>query len=186
MHRAQQIVKGLPAVLTREKVAFVLKELPGAFHLFGKLLYGAGLRLLGCLRLRAKIGDFDDRQIVIGDGNGEKDRVTVRSVSAMGPLRKHLSGMKRLHDADLAREEGRVMLPYAIAVKYPNANAEWAAHGVFPAREFSNNPASGAIRRHHPHEASVQREMKAAVGRARLSKPALPSPKGTSVNSQGA
>ena len=186
MHRAQQIVKGLPAVLTREKVAFVLKELPGAFHLFGKLLYGAGLRLLGCLRLRVKNGDFDDRQIVVRDGNGEKDRVTVRSVSAMGPLRKHLSGMKRLHDADLAREEGRVMLPYAIAVKYPNANAEWAAHGVFPAREFSNNPASGAIRRHHPHEASVQREMKAAVGRARLSKPALPSPKGTSVNSQGA
>jgi hypothetical protein len=90
-----------------------------------------------------KNGDFDDRQIVGRDGNGEKDRVTVLPVSAMERFRKHLLGVKRLHDADHARGEGRVMLPYVIAVKYPNANAEWAWQGVFPAREFTTDPARG-------------------------------------------
>ena len=171
MHRAQR-TKRLPSVLTREEVALVLKELPGTYHLIGQLLYGAGLRLLECLRLRVKDVNFQYRQIVVRDGKGEKDRVTVLPISVSDTLRDHLVGVKTLHDTDLARGQGRVLLPYALAAKYPNANAEWGWQWVFPARDFSTDPASGVIRRHHMHEASVQREMKAAVGRAKLSKPA--------------
>ena len=171
MHRAQR-TKRLPSVLTREEVAIVLKELPGTYHLIGQLLYGAGLRLLECLRLRVKDVNFQYRQIVVRDGKGEKDRVTVLPISVSDTLREHLVNVKTLHDTDLTRGQGRVLLPYALAAKYPNANAEWGWQWVFPARDFSTDPASGVVRRHHMHEASVQREMKGAVGRAKLSKPA--------------
>lgn len=164
--------KRLPLVLTRAEVAAVLAQLPGTYGLIGRLLYGSGLRLLECLRLRVKDIDFQYRQITVRDGKGEKDRVTVLPDAVASQLRVHLDRAKTLHDSDLAQGLGRVHLPFALAVKYPNANADWGWQWVFPASGLFTNRETGAIGRHHVHESSVQREFKNAVRRANLSKPA--------------
>ena len=164
--------KRLPVVLTREEVAAILAELPDTYGLISRLLYGSGLRLLECLRLRVKDIDFQYRQIIVRDGKGEKDRVTVLPSAVESPLRKNLDRVKKQHDSDLAQGLGRVHLPFALAVKYPNANAEWGWQWVFPASGLFTNRETGAVGRHHLHEGSVQREMKAAVTRAKISKSA--------------
>lgn len=164
--------KRLPVVLSREEVAAILAELPETYGLIGRLLYGSGLRLLECLRLRVKDVDFQYRQIVVRDGKGEKDRVTVLPSALESPLRVHLDRVKKLHEIDLAHSLGRVHLPFALAVKYPNANAEWGWQWVFPASSLFTNRETGVVGRHHLHEGSMQREMKAAVMRARIGQPA--------------
>lgn len=164
--------KRLPVVLTREEVAAVLAEMQNTYGLIGRLLYGSGLRLLECLRLRVKDVDFQYRQIIVRDGKGEKDRVTVLPSAIESSLREHLDYVKRLHASDLDQGLGRVHLPYALAVKYPHANAEWGWQWVFPASGLFTNRETGAVGRYHLHEGSVQREMKAAVTRAKISKPA--------------
>lgn len=164
--------KRLPAVLTRQEVVSVLAELPGTYGLIGRLLYGSGLRLLECLRLRVKDVDFSFHQIVVRDGKGEKDRLTVLPGAVEVELRQHLERVRRLHESDMAQGLGRVHLPFALAAKYPNANAEWGWQWVFPASGLFTNRETGAIGRHHVHETSVQREFKNAVRRAELTKPA--------------
>lgn len=162
----------LPCVLTVEEVNRVLGELDGVPSLIGQLLYGSGLRLLEALRLRVKDVEFDSGQIIVRDGKGEKDRVTVLPEMIREPLLGHLRGVWRLHQQDLNAGGGRVQLPYALAVKYPNADREWCWQFVFPAAGLSKDPRSGAIRRHHLHETTMQRAMNEAVRRSGVAKPA--------------
>ncbi len=162
----------LPCVLTVDEVSRVLAELDGVPSLIGQLLYGSGLRLLEALRLRVKDVEFDSGQIIVRDGKGEKDRVTVLPETIREPLLEHLRGVWRLHQQDLKAGSGRVQLPYALAVKYPNAGREWCWQFVFPAGGLSKDPRSGAIRRHHLHETTMQRAMNEAVRRSEVAKPA--------------
>ena len=162
----------LPTVLTRDEVSRLLAGLDGTYRLIARLLYGTGMRLLEGLRLRVKDLDFDRNQIIIRDGKGEKDRVTMLPASLQTELRAHLERVRRLHEDDLAAGNGRVYLPYALAEKYPNANQDWDWQYVFPAKSLSTDPRSGDRRRHHVDETSLQRAIKIAVRTARLTKPA--------------
>ena len=169
--RAQRRVK-VPTVLSTDEVKAVLERIEGVTALMAGLLYGSGLRLMECVRLRVKDVDFEYRQITIRDGKGQKDRVTVLPASLIEPLRVHLSRVKKLHEADLADGFGEVYLPYALARKYPNANREWGWQYVFPSSKRSVDPRSGAVRRHHVAETVLQRAVKHAVRAAGLTKPA--------------
>jgi len=162
----------LPTVLTRCEVQRLLGNLDGTYRLIARLLYGTGMRLLEGLRLRVKDLDFEQHVILVRDGKGEKDRVTMLPDALVPDLRAHLDRVKQLHDADLAAGHGRVYLPYALEEKYPNANREWAWQYVFPAKSLSTDPRSGEVRRHHVNETSLQRAIKIAVRQARLTKPA--------------
>jgi len=138
------------------------------------LLYGSGLRLLECARLRVQDIDFATSQIVVRDGKGAKDRVTVLPAVAKGPLAQHLQRVKRQYEADLTRGAGWVELPWALARKYPNAGREWPWQWIFPTTRFYFDRATGQRRRHHLHETVVQRAVTEAVRRARLAKRATP------------
>jgi len=162
----------LPMVLTVEEVKRVLARLDGQHGLMADLLYGAGLRLLECVRLRVKDVDFEMRQITVRDGKGEKDRVTMLPQSVAEPLRAHLEKVKVLHEHDLEEGFGEVYLPDALDGKYPNAAKEWGWQYVFPAAGRSTDPSSGKERRHHIDEQSLQRAVKKAVRAAGLTKPA--------------
>ena len=162
----------LPCVLTASEVQAVLSRLTGTPALVGQLLYGSGLRLSEALRLRFKDVDFAHGTIVVRDGKGEKDRVTMLPQSVREPLLEHLRGVWKQHQEDLRVGGGNVELPYALAVKYPNAEREWCWQFCFPAPGLSKDPRSGAIRRHHLHESTIQRAMTTAVRQSQIGKPA--------------
>jgi integron integrase len=162
----------LPVVLTREEVKAVLDLLEGTDHLFLALLYGTGMRLTEALRLRVKDVDFSCDQILIRDGKGAKDRVTMLPGSLKPLLVEHLKVVKKLHEKDLYHGEGRVFLPYALGKKYPQADREWGWQWVFPAPDFSVDPRSGIRRRHHLHDRNLQRAFREAVRKAGIVKPA--------------
>ena len=163
----------LPVVLTREEARTLLDALVHpTFSLMGWLLYGAGLRLMECLRLRVKDIDFAYRQLVVRDGKGQKDRVTLLPDRLHAPLRLHLAKVKALHEEDLARGYGSVFLPFALERKYPNAPREWHWQYVFPAARISVDPRSGIERRHHAQEKGLQNAIKEAVRAAGITKPA--------------
>jgi integron integrase len=163
----------LPAVLTHEETQQVLAALkPGTCGLIIRLLYGTGMRLMECLRLRVKDVDFTGGRIVVREGKGDKDRVTMLPDKLKLELQRHLERVKLLHEQDVAEGFGGVYLPHALARKYPNAEREWGWQWVFPSARRSSDPRSNAVRRHHVHELSVQREMKEAVRLAKLPKPA--------------
>ena len=153
----------LPTVLTRTEVQRVLNALSGTSLLMAKLLYGSGLRALECVRLRVKDLDFEQRCLTVRDGKGEKDRVTMLPEAALAPLREHLARVQQLHDRDLKDGCGAVHLPYALAVKYPNADREWCWQYVFPAKSLSIDPRTGRQRRHHLSESSLQKAVHAAA-----------------------
>ena len=162
----------LPVVLTRREVETVLAQLEGTKWLLASLLYGSGLRLMECLRLRVKDVDFEYRQILVRDGKGGKDRATMLPQAVVEPLKRHLEKVKALHERDLAEGYGEVSLPYALARKYPNAGREWGWQFMFPSVKRSVDPVSGVIRRHHLYENVLQRAVKEAVRRADIRKPA--------------
>ena len=164
----------LPIVLTRDEVRAVIFELDGMPRLMATLLYGSGLRLLECCRLRVQDVDFARNQIVVREGKGAKDRVTILPGVVKDALTQHLQRMKRQHDTDLTRGAGWVELPWALARKYPNAGREWPWQWVFPATRFYVERATGQRRRHHLHETVVQRAVIEAVRRLRLTKRATP------------
>ena len=164
----------LPVVLTVSEVASILAEVEGIHALLLKLLYGTGMRLMEAMRLRVKDVEFERLEIVVRDGKGFKDRVTMLPASLADLLKTHLLSVKRLHDRDLANGFGAVYLPFALERKYPNADKEWGWQYVFPATQLSVDPRSGVTRRHHLDEKAVQRAMKQAVRRAKLVKPATP------------
>jgi integron integrase len=161
----------LPVVLTPGEVRSLLHELSGTMGLVASLLYGTGMRVLEALRLRVKDVGFEQREIIVRDGKGGKDRVTVLPENLIAPLQGQLSRAKALHDADLAQGFGNVWLPDALAVKYPNAPGAWGWQWVFPSALRSADPRTGEIRRHHLNEASIQKAV--ALG-ARRAQPAGP------------
>lgn len=162
----------LPTVLTHAEATAVIAHLSGTAQLMAQLLYGSGLRLSECLRLRMKDVDFAANQIVVRDGKGERDRVTVLPMLLIAPLRDQLAAARRIHAQDLAEGHGAVYLPYALARKYPNAGREWIWQYLFPASARSTDPRSGAVRRHHIDPSTLQRAVRAAVQAAGISKPA--------------
>jgi integron integrase len=163
--------KRLPVVLTRDEVQRILTHLSGEYRLMAQLLYGSGLRLIECIRLRVKDIDFAQGQIIVRDGKGGKDRVTMLPASIVQPLQEHLQRVKRLHDQDLARGCGTVHLPYALERKYPNANREWGWQYVFPSDRLSTDPRSGKTQRHHLDESGLQKAVRQAAQRANIHKP---------------
>lgn len=164
--------KRLPVVLTREEVRAVLQQMRGTPKLMALLLYGAGLRLLECCRLRVKDVDFASNQILVRGGKGDKDRVTVLPSSTKADLARHLELVRNQHQEDLRRGAGWVELPGALARKYPTAGREWGWQWIFPATRIYTDPLTGQRRRHHLHETVVQRAVKEAVRRAGITKPA--------------
>lgn len=164
----------LPVVLTEDEVRTLLALLDGVSWLAAALLYGAGLRLMECMRLRVQDVDFKRREILVRDGKGFKDRVTMLPVKVANALQRHLEGVKAMHQQDLADGFGDVYLPYALERKYPNAGKSWGWQYVFPAARRSLDPRSGKTRRHHLDGQSVQRAVKQAVVRAGLVKAATP------------
>lgn len=169
-----KVPKRLPVVLTREETQAVLARLDGSVWLIASLLYGSGLRLMECLRLRVKDVDFARKEIVVREGKGFKDRVTMLPDALVMPLKQHLERVRVLHREDLSKGYGAVYMPYALDKKYPNAGKEWAWQYVFPSRNLSVDPRSDVVRRHHADEKSVQRAMKKAVADAGITKPATP------------
>ncbi len=162
--------KRLPTVLTRDEVRTVLNELNGTYRLIATLLYGCGLRQIECLRLRVKDIDFARNQITIREGKGQKDRVTMLPASLKQPLMAHLRRVKQLHASDLRAGYGRVELPFALARKYPQADAEWGWQYVFPSANLSIDPRSGIRRRHHAHESPIARAVQKAARAAKIAK----------------
>jgi integron integrase len=160
----------LPVVLTRDEVKAILSHMQGTPRLMVLLLYGSGLRLMECVRLRVQDVDFETNQITVRSGKGGKDRVTVLPIVVKPDLARHLEGVRRQHEKDLARGAGWVELPGAIARKYTNAGREWAWQWVFPATRSYVASETGQRRRHHLHESVLQRAVKEAVLRARISK----------------
>ena len=169
-----QAPQRLPVVLTRDEVARVLKHLTGVRWIIGMLLYGAGLRLGESVELRVKDIDFDRRELMVRRGKRQKDRRTMLPLAVGDRLRAHLETVKRQHTCDLAVGLGRVVLPFALDRKYPNASTEWGWQFVFPAARICRNPRWGPPSRYHLHESAVQKAVAAAVRRAGLTKPAGP------------
>jgi integron integrase len=162
----------LPVVLTQDEVARLLDVMMGRAWLMAALLYGTGMRLLECLRLRIKDVDFDARSILVRDGKGGKDRVTMLPDALADPLRGQIEEALRVHAGDLRDGGGEVWLPAALARKYRSAAREPGWQYVFPASNPSRDPRSGALRRHHVDEQQLQRAVRRAVQRARILKPA--------------
>ncbi len=162
----------MPVVLSRTEVASVLRHLRGTELLMASLLYGAGLRLLECARLRVKDIDFDRGEIMVRGGKGQKDRVTLLPRGLAKELREQIYFARRQHEDDLKLGAGYVELPFAISRKYPNAAREWAWQWVFPAKRFYVDRGTRQRRRHHLHETVLQRAVRDAVRRAGIAKPA--------------
>ena len=166
--------KRLPVVLTQVEVQEILLQLDGTPHLVVSLLYGTGMRILEALRLRVKDVDFSRKELLIRDGKGFKDRVTMLPMMLIEPLKLHLKRVKALHENDLAEGYGAVYLPYALSKKYPHVEREWAWQYVFPSARLSVDPRSGETRRHHIQDQAIQRAVRQAVRDAGLTKPATP------------
>jgi integron integrase len=160
----------LPTVLTRAEARAVLDALAGTHQLMAKLLYGSGLRLMECVRLRVKDLDFAQRQLVVRSGKGNKDRVTPLPGSLVAPLREHLRRVQLTHAQDLRDGYGEVYLPYALERKYPGASREWIWQYVFPSESLSVDPRSGKQRRHHMDESGLQKAVKRAAQLAQVPK----------------
>jgi integron integrase len=162
--------KRLPVVMTREEVKAVLGHLTGDKWLMASLMYGAGLRLRECAKLRVHDLDLTANQITVRDGKGFKDRLTMLPETAKDPLREQLARVRQIHQRDLADGFGRVSLPYALARKYPNAPMDWGWQWVFPQGHRWNNRRTGEQGRHHVDESIPQKAVKAAVRKANIAK----------------
>lgn len=176
----------LPTVLTKSEVQRVINALTGTHQLMAKILYGSGLRIIECLRLRVKDLDFEQRCIIVREGKGEKDRLTMLPDSLIPPLREHLARVQQIHQQDLKDGHGSVYLPYALAQKYPNAPREWAWQYVFPSKNLSTDPRATTppspggtrepenqtqLHRHHADESGLQKAVRAAARLAGIPKP---------------
>ena len=164
----------LPVVLTEDEVAALLDRMSGTTGLIARLLYGSGLRLLEAARLRVKDLDFERLEILVRDGKGAKDRVTMLADEVVEPLRSQLAVARALHRRDLGEGFGQVYLPHALARKYPQAAGEWMWQYVFPAQQLSRDPRSETMRRHHLDGQIVQRAMHQVLRSAGIDKPATP------------
>ncbi|MCG2787653.1 MAG: integron integrase [Anaerolineae bacterium] len=166
--------KRLPTVLTHQEAMAVINNMQGKMRLMAKILYGSGLRLTECLRLRVKDLDFERHQIIVRSGKGDDDRVTILPDSVVGELKIILQDVKALHEKDLIEGYGESALPNALNVKYPNAGREWIWQYVFPASQRSIDPLSGVVRRHHLDETVLQKAVRQAAQLIKIDKPVSP------------
>ncbi len=162
--------KRLPVVLTKNEVRQLLSQMTGVYALMAGLMYGTGMRLMECVRLRVKDIDFDYGTITVRDGKGSKDRIVPLPKRYEAELKSHLKTVQSLHANDVAQGHGEVYLPNALAVKYPNAAREWGWQYVFPASRLSVDPRTGGVRRHHLHETSLQKAIKQAARQSVIAK----------------
>jgi len=160
----------LPEVMTREEVEDLLAEMDGVTGLMAGLMYGGGLRIMECVRLRVKDIDFARHQIMVRDGKGRKDRITMLSERFAAPLREHLARVKAIYKEDCAKGIPGVYIWPALARKYPKVASEWRWQYVFPAKGLSVDPRSGTVRRHHISESLVQKAVKSASSRAGITR----------------
>ena len=166
--------KRIPTVLSREEAKQVISKMDGVYKLQTQIMYGSGLRLMEVMRLRVKDLDFANHQIIVRDGKGENDRLTMFPDILLEPLRLQIRQVKAQHEIDLSIGYGTVYLPYALERKYPNANREFAWQYVFPAPVLSTDPVSGVKQRHHLNEANLQRAVKQAARSLIIDKPVTP------------
>jgi integron integrase len=166
--------KRMPTVLSKIEVNKLLSCLRGKDKLRAQLLYGSGLRLMECLRLRVKDIDFHQRQITVRDGKGFKDRVTILPDQLRNAIENLLRDVHVQHAQDLDRGYGKVYLPFALSIKYPNAESEWPWQWVFPSPRLSRDPRSGQIRRHHLNPSGTQKAVRRAARIARIHKHVTP------------
>ncbi|MGB8148431.1 MAG: integron integrase [Azonexus sp.] len=164
----------LPVVLTRQEVTAILDRMTGVHGLMARLLYGTGMRLMECVRLRVKDVDFERAEIVVRDGKGAKDRITMLPQALIGPLQDHLRWRRQLFEDDKAKGRAAVYLPDALGKKYPNAAVDWPWQYIFPSGSYSMDPRSGEERRHHIDEKLLQRAVKKAVQASGVAKLATP------------
>lgn len=160
----------MPTVLTQDETLRLLENLDGVYRIIGQLLYGGGLRLMECLRLRVQDVDLERRVLMLHDTKSNRDRVTCLPDAVIPALKLHLAKVKAQHNEDLANGFGTVELPNALERKYPRAPFEWGWQYVFPAHVISRDPRSGALRRHHLFETSVQKAVKKAAKLAKIDK----------------
>lgn len=163
--------KRLPVVFSKQEVHAILGQLTDIYWLMGNLMYGSGIRLMECLRLRVKDIDFDLNQLMVRDGKGGNDRVTILPEKLQDPLRRQIEIVRAQHQIDLDNGYGEVYLPYALARKYPRAGRDLGWQYVFPSIKLSRDPYSNVIRRHHRDEKGVQRAIKWAIRQAGIHKP---------------
>jgi len=166
--------KRLPIVLTPSEVSQLFQFISGTNELMAKLLYGAGLRLMECIRLRVKDVDFGNHQIIVRDAKGGKDRVTVLPKTIQEELRFHLKGVQTLFNQELAEGYVDVYTPHALAKKYPGAGKSWIWQWVFPAKNRSRDPRTQKVRRHHTHETGLQKAVATAAKKAGINKRVSP------------
>jgi integron integrase len=167
---AARAPRRLPTVLSRNEVKAVIDQLAYPYRLMAQLLYGSGLRLMECLRLRVKDLDFVQHQVLVREGKGGSDRITMLPDSLHVPLREHLATIRIAHNGELSRGRGAVSMPTALARKYINAEREWGWQYVFPARADSEDPRSGRMLRHHADPSGLQKAVRAAVQAAGVTK----------------
>ena len=166
--------KRLPVVLTKGEVQRVLSRLAGEYHIIAQLLYGSGLRVAEVVRLRVQSIDFEQRQILVRDGKGAQDRITMLPEIVVARLKQHLATVEDLHQDDLRNGYGRVFLPNALARKYPNAGREWIWQYVFPSKRISASWDDGIMRRHHISPSTVQNAVRRASSTAKINKHVTP------------
>ena len=164
----------MPVVLSREEAQRLLGALEGTWGLMGRLLYGAGLRLMECVRLRIKDVDFERGLITVQEAKGGRGRVTMLPESLLGEMRGHVARVRTLHEADRGRNLPGVDLPGALGTKYPGAGRSWEWFWAFPARGLSRDPRSGVVRRHHVIEDGLQRAVRKGAQRIGIAKPVGP------------
>jgi len=167
--------KHVPTILTEDEVARLMEQISGQYRIMAELMYGAGLRLMECLRLRVKDINYEHLTITLqGDTKSNRGRVTLLPQSIIPALKLHLDKVKAQHNQDLANGFGEVELPYALAGKYPREAYAWHWQYVFPASDFSTDPRSGHVRRHHVFETSLQRAVKEAAKKAKINQHVTP------------
>jgi len=166
--------KRLPTVLSRSEAMSVINNMRGVTRLMTKILYGSGLRLMECLRLRVKDIDFENRQIIVRGGKGDNDRLTILPDSLAAEIKHILQDVKALHEKDLREGYGETILPNALDAKYVNASKEWAWQFIFPASQRSVDPLTNVVRRHHLDETVLQKAIRAAAQLAKIDKPVSP------------
>lgn len=166
--------KRVPVVLSKDEARAIISQMKGHYKLMAQILYGCGLRLMECLRLRVKDIDFENHRIIVYDGKGGDDRVTMLPGSLIIPLRQHLEQVKTQHQNDLALGFGSVYMPYALGEKYPAAHKQWLWQYIFPAATFSKDPQTGIMRRHHIHETALQKAVRLAAQSAKIDKRITP------------
>ena len=160
----------LPVVLSKAEVRKIIRNLSGVKKIIVMIMYGSGLRLMECLRLRVKDIDFSLNQIIVRDGKGNKDRITMLPQVVNISLKEHLKRVRKIHQQDRQDGYGRVNLPYALSRKYPNASREWNWQYIFPATKRFKNPITGEQGRHHIHETAIQKSVKKAIRNAGIVK----------------